>query len=167
MPEVVKVKRPIVITIFAILVLLPIPVDIINLVTLNKIRYQEDIKNDETLIKNGKITYRGKTIYWEKQSDVQKNIIKRRLIRGKKIVSIYGVFKIFKSIFVVLGAFLFYGLWSLKKWTYVPLIAGFGFGILFNIILVFLNPIALLFLIAPAVASIIFGIKYYGRYFVY
>lgn len=162
-----KNKRPIIITIFAILVLLSIPGDIVKLVVFNKAKYQEDIKNDETLIKSGEVTYRNKTVYLEKQHDAQKNIIKSRLMRNKKIESIFFVFKFFKGMFVVLNIFLCYGLWNLRKWVYIPLMLGIGLGVLFNIILMFFNSILLLFLTTLSLAAIIYGVRKYGSYFVY
>jgi hypothetical protein len=165
--EAVKIKRPTIITIIAILILLSIPVDIVKFVSLNRTKYQENIKNDEILIKDGKIQYQNKIIYWDKQGNAKKSIIKNRLIRNKKITSIYIVFKFFKGVFIVLDILLFYGLWNLKKWTYVILIMGMSLGILFNVILMFFNIIAIAFLLVLGIALITLGVKNYGRYFVY
>ena len=130
-------KRPIVVTIFAILTLLSVPADIVTFAKLHKGTYQEYIKNDESLIRDGELNYHGKTIQWERQGDFQKKIIAKRLVQNKKIVLEFSIFRFFKGLFIVLSIVLFYGLWKLKKWAFIALLLNTIALILFNVIFVF------------------------------
>ncbi len=164
---VAKNKRPIIITIFAILILLSIPLDIINVMAMTGKTYEEYIKNDESLMKEGKLAYQGKTIYWEKQSDAQKRIIIDRIARNKKILSNFFLFRIFKGSFVLLSMILFYSLWNLKKWTCIVLIANIFFGILFAVMFEFFNSAELMLSLVLGIILFILAVKFYGKHFVH
>lgn len=159
-------KRPIVVTIFAILTLLSVPADIVTFARLHKDTYQEYIKNDESLIRDGELNYHGKTIQWERQSDFQKKIITKRLNRYKKIASAFSLFRFFKGLFIVLPMVLFYGLWKLRKWVCMPLIIYMVFGILFNAIFPFFTFGQTIFAIALDVVFLMLGVKFFRKYFI-
>ena len=131
-------KRPLFITVFAILILLMILSDMITVITLNKEKYKADIKNSETLIKDGQIIYRNIPVYWAKQSDFAKNRIVKQLNTQKIIVSKFSLYRIFKLVFIFSSILLFYGLWKLKKWIYIVIIIEAIFGVMFNGIFMFI-----------------------------
>jgi len=160
-------KRPLIITIFAILVLLSVPGDLFKAITLNEKQYQEDIENVESLIRNGVIKYRGRTIYWKDKDDFQKKMVINKLDIQKKILSKSFLYRIFKSVFVILNLFLFYALWKMKKWTFIILIISTIAVILFNIIFMFLTNTHFLLLLVPYIILLILVCLGYRKHFVY
>lgn len=165
--KIIMKKRPTFITIFAILILISVPFDLFNAITLNKGYYQQDVKNNDTLINKGEIVYRDTTVYWKKQSDFAKKGIIKHLDMQKKILDKFSLYRFFKYLFSILSIILFYGLWNLKKWTIISLIVIDLFGIIFNVIFPFLILSNLVLMSILGVALLILMFLFYKKYFIF
>ncbi|MFH1440956.1 MAG: hypothetical protein ABIH18_02790 [Candidatus Omnitrophota bacterium] len=162
-------KRPFFITLIAILTLISIPVDFLKVITLDKNKYQDEITRNETLIKDGKIKYHNRPVYWEKQSDFRKKIIISQLAIRKKILSKLLFYKVFQWAFVFLNSILFYALWKMKKWVFRILVPNITVLFLFNILFIFnsMSNIQILLYLMPGLMFFLLIFTRYKKYFIY
>lgn len=65
-------KRSKLITVIAIFFLLSVPFDLFAVLTISESTYRANINSYESLIKDGMVMYRGRTVYWNKQSEAAK-----------------------------------------------------------------------------------------------
>ncbi|MFH1441013.1 MAG: hypothetical protein ABIH18_03095 [Candidatus Omnitrophota bacterium] len=160
-------KRPFSITVIAILILVTIPLDLLEVITLDKNKYQDAITLSETLIKDGEIKYRNIPVYWEKQNDFARKRIIADLNTKRKIVSKFYIYRNSKILFIVSSLFLLYGFWNLKKWIFIIIAINMIFAAVFNNIFIFIAFMPYIFLFAIAVISFICMALVYKKYFIY
>ena len=158
-------KRPAILNVLAIFVILSVPGDLFTAVTFDKDKYKEDIRNTRLLIESGAAKHEDRIVYWKEKSDVEKKLIIARLTIQEKISSRPFLFRIFKCFCAILSLLVFYVLWNMKKWAFMVLLAQIVFLAVFNIIFTFFTHF--LFLFIPYVLLIVLFFVFYRKYFVH